>query len=212
MNRLLPEFFKRLDNRPDHLFYAEPRCVAHIDDEAIKVTEELYTTLLPEGGSILDLMASYRSHLPPKVGPVTGLGLNLTELSRNPQVDESLIQDLNCNAKLPFAEARFGGAVCTVSVQYITRPDELFPELARVLKPGAPFVVTFSNRMFPTKAILAWRASDDAAHIRLVKSYFAQAPDFGPVAVHCHAPAEGDPLYAVWAFKRGGTYSRASLN
>ncbi len=29
------------------------------------------------------------------------------------------------------------------------RPLEVFAEVARVLRPGAPFVVTFSNRLLP---------------------------------------------------------------
>lgn len=196
-----PEFFKRMDDRPDQLFYAEPRRVNHIDEGALCRVRELYKELLPVGGNVLDLMASYYSHLPDNVGEVVGLGLNKTELLENNQIAKPLIQDLNVAPKLKFSKDHFCGAVCTVSVQYMTQPDVLFPEVARVLKPGAPFVVTFSNRMFPTKAILAWRVSDDAAHVRLVESYFAQASGFGATSIRAHEPTRGDPLYAVWAYK-----------
>jgi SAM-dependent methyltransferase len=199
--KLYPEFFRRLDERPDELFYLEPRRTRHMDEAAARATETLYEELLPAGGVVLDLMASYHSHLPAALGRVVGLGLNRTELLENPRIDEAVHFDLNRNPCLPFPDAHFDGAVCTVSVQYLTRPDELFPEVARCLKPDAPFVVTFSNRMFPTKAILAWRASDDAAHLRLVQSYFEATPAFGPVARRFHAPEEGDPLYALWAKK-----------
>lgn len=202
--RLYPEFFRRLDERPDALFYREPRRVKHIDEAASRVAQALYDELLPAGGDVLDLMASYYSHLPDKFASVTGLGLNLEELTENRQITEPVIYDLNRNATLPFADSRFDGVVCTVSVQYMTRPDDTFREVARILKPGAPFIVTFSNRMFPTKAILAWRSSDDAAHARLVRSYFESVPCFGPVQSRCHVPAEGDPLYALWAYKRKG--------
>ncbi len=201
MNNLLPEFFRRVDEQPDMFFYEKPRRVKHIDEAASGAAEALYNELLPARGQILDLMSSYHSHLPDKFSKVVGLGLNLAELSENPSLSESVIHDLNLNAELPFQDQQFDGVVCTVSVQYMTRPDDTFKEIARVLKPGAPFVVTFSNRMFPTKAVLAWRASDDAAHARLVKSYFAQANDFGDVCTRCHVPEEGDPLYAIWAFK-----------
>ena len=52
--------------------------------------------------------------------------------------------------------ASFDGAVMTVSVQYLIHPIESFAEVGRVLKPAAPFIVTFSNRMFPTKAVAVW--------------------------------------------------------
>ncbi len=202
MNKLYPEFFRRLDERPDELFYSEPRRVKHLDDGAARAVERLYERLLVAGGTVLDLMASYHSHLPESLVRVVGLGLNRAELAENVRIDEVVIQNLNQGSSLPFADERFDGAVCTVSIQYLTRPDDLFPEVARCLKKDAPFVVTFSNRMFPTKAILAWRASDDAAHLRLVKSYFGSASAFGPVQVCHHTPEEGDPLYAVWAYKR----------
>ena len=146
-------------------------------------------------------MASYYSHLPDKFERVVGLGLNRTELLENAAVDEYHVQDINRVPRLPFGDSSFDGVVCTVSIQYMTRPDDTFAEVARVLKPGAPFVVAFSNRMFPTKAILAWRASGDEAHARLVESYFEQVPAFGPVATRNHQPRNGDPLYAAWAYK-----------
>lgn len=203
MNKLLPEFFHRVDERPDILFYQEPRRVKHIDEAASGAAKALYDELLPAGGQILDLMASYHSHLPDKFSKVVGLGLNLAELSENPIIDEALSYDLNTCGDLPFANEQFDGVVCTVSVQYMTRPDDTFREVARILKPGAPFILSFSNRMFPTKAVLAWRASDDAAHMRLVKSYFAQVPEFGKLCTRCHVPPEGDPLYAIWSYKQG---------
>ena len=202
MSKLLPEFFRRQDERPDGYFYQHPRFVAHIDEAAIGAAYNLYDELLPAGGHVLDLMASHVSHLPDKFAAVTGLGLNLEELSNNPLLSEPLVFDLNRSETLPFESERFDGAVCTVSVQYMTRPDDTFAEVARSLKPGAPFIVTFSNRMFPTKAVLAWRAGDDASHVRLVRSYFEQTPAFGSTYSQHYQPEQGDPLYAVWAYKR----------
>ena len=199
---LYPEFFKRVDERPDELFYQEPRFVTHIDEGAQRAAYRWYSDLLPRGGHVLDLMSSYRSHLPGDLGQVVGLGLNQAELDANPSLSQGIVYDLNRQADLPFASSHFDGVVCTVSVQYMTRPDDTFKAVARVLKPGAPFAVTFSNRMFPTKAVLAWRASDDAAHIRLVKSYFENASLFGETETRFHTPENGDPLYSVIARKR----------
>ncbi len=201
MTKLLPEFFRRDDERPDAHFYARPRFVTHIDEAASRAAYALYDELLPEGAYVLDLMAGYVSHLPDKFSRVTGLGLNREELTHNPRLDDFLLLDLNRPSFLPFADESLGGAVCTVSVQYLTRPLETYAELSRSLRPGAPFVVTFSNRCFPTKAVLAWRAADDDAHVRLVRSYFGATPLFGRTYSQHHRPATGDPLYAVWAYR-----------
>lgn len=203
MNKIYPEFFRRVDERPDELFYTEPRFVTHIDEGASRAAQLLYDELLPTGGHILDLMSSYHSHLPSKFDMVTGLGLNKAEMEANSAISKVVVFDLNLCARLPFHDAEFDGVVCSLSVQYMTRPDDTFGEVVRSLKTGAPFIVTFSNRMFPSKAVLAWRASDDAAHMRLVKSYFTQTQGFAEVFSRCIVPTEGDPLYAVWAFKQG---------
>jgi SAM-dependent methyltransferase len=203
MKKLYPEFFRRVDETPDELFYQIPRLrVSHIDEGANQAAYNLYDELLPSEGNILDLMAGWESHLPNKFLSVLGLGLNKTELEHNPLITESIVHDLNLAAQLPFEDNQFDGVVCTASVQYMTRPDDTFAEIARSLKPGAPFIITFSNRMFPSKAVLAWRASDDATHLRLVKSYFSQIAAFTESSMRSFVPAQGDPLYAVWAYKR----------
>lgn len=203
MSELLPEFFQREDERPDALFYQHPRLASHLDEEARERARSWYESLMPPGGRVLDLLAGIDSHLPAHLAHVVGIGLNAEELARNPRVDEAVLHDVNRDPTLPCPEATFDAAVCTVSVQYLTRPIELFREVGRVLRQGAPFVVAFSTRMFPTKAVLAWRASDDAAHHRLVRSYFEEAGCFGAVEARRHVPAVGDPLYALWARRSG---------
>lgn len=163
---------------------------------------DAYDAILPAQGRVLDLMAGFRSHLCERYPHVTGLGLNADELHANPRVDEAIVHDLNLHADLPFAPASFDGAVCTVSVQYMVRPLDTFASVARILAPGAPFAVAISTRMFEEKAVLAWRASDDAAHERLVRTYFAQTDAFEPVTVERHAPSGGDPVTVLWARTR----------
>ncbi|HMQ31686.1 MAG TPA: methyltransferase domain-containing protein [Chloroflexaceae bacterium] len=144
-NSLPDHYFKRYDESEDRNFYVYPRLTAHIDEAACAAVTGLFRELLPPGGRILDLMSSFVSHLPPEVayGQVVGVGLNEEELRNNGRLDEHLIHDLNATPALPFADDSFDGAACTVSVQYLTRPVELFAEVGRVLRPGAPFVVTF---------------------------------------------------------------------
>jgi ubiquinone/menaquinone biosynthesis C-methylase UbiE len=89
--------------------------------------------------------------------------------------------------------------MCAVSVQYLVRPAEVFAEVRRVLKPGASFVVSFSNRCFPTKAVAVWRATDDQQHLNLVASYFALAGGWSEPEARAYQPTDGDPLCVVWA-------------
>jgi SAM-dependent methyltransferase len=202
-----PRYFRREDESPDPLFYVEPRFTVHIDDAAIAAVTEAYRELLPEGGQILDLMSSWRSHLPPEraYARVVGLGLNAAEMADNPQLDDYVVHDLNADPRLPFDDAWFDGAVCTVSVQYMTRPVETFTDVRRVLRPGAPFIVTYSNRCFPTKAIAAWLSTNDTQHANVIATYFHESGGWGDVYARDRsprAPGFSDPLYVVWALKQ----------
>jgi SAM-dependent methyltransferase len=153
--------FQRLDETPDAEFYAAPRLVTHIDDGAIAAVTALYREYFPAGGAILDLMSSWVSHLPPEASyrRVTGLGMNAEELAANPRLDAWVVHDLNAEPRLPFADGEFDAAGCCVSIDYLVRPVEVLCDLARVLRPDAPVVITFSNRRFPTKVIALWEVT-----------------------------------------------------
>ena len=199
------EFFDREDSAPDEQFYQEPRPVVHLDLYALQAVTDLYRELLPPGGVILDLMSAWRSHLPTEVSyaRVVGLGMNAAELADNPDLTEALIYNLNREARLPFEANVFDAALCCVSIQYLTRPVETFCEVARVLKPGAPFIVTFSNRCFPSKAVNLWLHTDDVTHQHLVALYFMASESFTDIHYQDRSPgAQFDPLYAVWGRKR----------
>ena len=197
-----PGAFRRLDDEDDHVFYAWPRRVVHLDDAAIAALARLYGTVVTPTGCVLDLMASWRSHLPPSFrGTVIGLGLNREEMQDNPQLSQALIHDLNREPRLPLNDAAFDAALCAVSVQYLTHPIEVFREVRRTLKPGAPFVVSFSNRCFPEKAVALWHAANDAQHVAIVTAYFRSSGSWEGLAEFAHTPPTGDPLYVVWGLK-----------
>ena len=61
---LPPRSLDKADPSPDTLFYEQPRLVAHIDDGAIAAVTGLYRRTFPAGGTVLDLMSSWVSHLP----------------------------------------------------------------------------------------------------------------------------------------------------
>jgi SAM-dependent methyltransferase len=199
---LRPDLIRRMDESDDELFYEYPRFVVHIDDHAIADVGNIYDSLLPKGGVILDLMSSWRSHLPPTLQPkrVVGLGLNRPEMQDNPALTQVVIHNVNREPRLPFGDGAFDGAVMTVSVQYLTRPIEVFADVGRVLKPHGPFIVTFSNRMFPTKAIALWQMANEEQRSEIVTQYFAESGAFENIQVidHSRRPdAPSDPIWAV---------------
>ena len=195
----LAGFFDRMDPSPDAGFYAPPRLVTHIDDGAIEAVGDLYAEL-GLGGDVLDLMSSWVSHFHAPPRALTVLGMNRAELDANAAASARVVQDLNADPALPFSDASFDGAVCCVSVDYLVRPLEVFAEVARVLRPGAPFALTFSNRCFPTKAIRGWLAAAEDERVDYVRRLFALTDGFGAAQDALRRPPPGDPLWAVWAF------------
>lgn len=190
--------FRKADPSPDMAFYRQPRFVTHIDDGAIAAVTALYREVLPAGGDVLDLMSSWVSHLPADVAyaSVTGHGMNAAELAANGRLTARHVQDLNADPTLPYADARFDGAGLCVSVQYLQRPVEVFREVRRTLRPGAPLVVSFSNRCFPTKAVAIWQSLDGPDQQRLVGAYLGAA-GFTDIVGRAAVPRQGDPLWAV---------------
>jgi SAM-dependent methyltransferase len=178
--------------------------VTHIDDRAIDAVGDLYDELRLTG-DVLDLMSSWISHFHRPPRRLVALGMNPLELARNHQAASWLVHDLNRQPALPFAGACFDDVTCCVSVDYLVKPVEVFAEVARVLRPGGRFVVTFSDRCFPSKAIRAWLATDDRGHTEIVRHYFGLAGGFSAPTVQLRTPAgsPGDPLYAVWAARVG---------
>ncbi|KZT57168.1 hypothetical protein CALCODRAFT_453276, partial [Calocera cornea HHB12733] len=186
--------FTRQDPSPDWVFYAEPRFVQHIDARCIARLGEYYAEVLPRplpasGPSsstgeqqeqpprILDLCSSWTSHLPAPYSPpnayITGLGLSLPELAANPRLARRVVHDLNASPALPEEVGQaYDAVVCSVSVDYLVRPLEVFRELARVMRPRARAHMTFSNRCFPTKVIRGWLGMGEEERCDLVACYF----------------------------------------
>jgi SAM-dependent methyltransferase len=197
---LPPDAFAKHDRDPDPMFYAQPRFVTHIDAAAIAAVTALYREVIPAGGDVLDLMSSWVSHLPEEVGyaSVTGHGLNAAELAANPRLTRHFVQDLNAEPDLPLDAASVDAALICVSVQYLQRPVAVLSEVARVLRPGAPAVISFSNRCFPTKAVAIWNGLDGAGHAQLVGLYLRRAGfDRVEGRVLRRAGGPGDPMTAV---------------
>jgi hypothetical protein len=191
--------FDKQDPGDDRVFYAQPRFVTHIDDQAIAALTSFYRDALPAGGVLLDLMSSWVSHLPPDVtyGEVIGHGMNAEELKANPRLARWFMQDLNQDQKLPLDDASLDAVTICVSVQYLQEPVAVFREIARILKPGAPLIVGFSNRCFPTKAVAIWRSLHPQDHARLIAAYMrAAGMDDIKARVLCDG-MDSDPFFVV---------------
>ena len=208
--------FARLADETDAAFYAEPRLVDHIDRIATAQISALYGRLMSPGSAVLDLMSSWKSHLPDHVAPgkLVGLGMNRKELDANPRLDQGLVHDLNRDPQLPFSGSYFDAIVCTVSVEYLTNPLAVFAEANRVLKSGGLFVLTFSNRWFPPKVISAWQACHEFERLGLVLEYFLRSGGYCDLETfslrglprpgddkYADQLALSDPVYAVWGYK-----------
>jgi SAM-dependent methyltransferase len=195
-----PGFFDRADPSPDPAFYSWPRLVTHIDDHAIALVGALYGEL-GIGGEVLDLMGSWVSHFRTPPARLTVLGMNPEELAANPAAASTVVHDLNADPGLPFDNESFDAVVCCVSVDYLTRPLEVFRDVARVTRPGGIYACTFSNRCLPSKAIRGWLSSTDEQHCQLVRTYFELSGGWDEPRAERRTPPfyPGDPLFAVWA-------------
>ncbi|KAI5083277.1 hypothetical protein GOP47_0003020 [Adiantum capillus-veneris] len=214
----------KLDPSSDRSFYSFPRFVTHVDDAFLQTLTQLYRDRIPPNSEILDLMSSWVSHLPPEITytRVIGHGLNAAELARNKRLNSFFVKDLNQDPIFEAADGSFDAIICTVSVQYLQKPEQVFAEIYRMLRPGGVCIVSFSNRMFYEKAIAAWREGTAVSRIQLVVQYFQcidgfTEPDVVRGNLHSTSPTkpsspldwllslfkatQKDPFYAVVAYR-----------
>jgi hypothetical protein len=205
--------FARTDEEDDALFYKEPRLITHIDSQAQKIISTLYGDLLQPGTRVLDLMSSWRSHVPEslELAALVGLGMNSEEMADNPRLTDFVVHDVNNQPRLPFEDQSFDAVICTVSVEYMTRPFEVFADVARILKPHGYHIHTFSNRWFPPKAIRLWTELSEFERMGLVLEYFLRSGAYESLETYSskgwprpetdrYYPElmTADPVYAVW--------------
>jgi hypothetical protein len=216
--------FERIDEAEDHEFYEIDRMVRHLDDNALEVVSEIIGSLVVEPRPhVLDLMASWDSHLPESLDParMVGLGLNPNELEANPALDERVVHDLNLEPRLPFPDESFDVVVNTVSVDYLTRPFDVVADVGRVLRPGGLFLVLFSNRFFPEKVVRVWSEANESERVMIVRDYLRSSPLLTPSEVfvvqgrprseddrYSALGIPSDPIYAVWAERVGAPEDR----
>ncbi|GJD11907.1 hypothetical protein Gasu2_60280 [Galdieria sulphuraria] len=198
--------FSRLDESSDLLFYSHPRLVYHIDDFAVRALTKFYRQHFIPNADILDVCSSWVSHYPDdyKARWVAGIGLNELELSKNPRLDTYDVIDLQENPTFPYPNERSDIVTMVVSVDYLTKPLQVFREIGRVLRSKGTAYISFSNRCFPTKAVSVWlSASNDWQRVYIVGSFFHYTEMFDTPTAYDLSPNWGitDPLYMVTANK-----------
>jgi SAM-dependent methyltransferase len=176
----------------------------------------LYAGMLRPGMRVLDLMSSWTSHLPDEIlfTEVVGLGMNPEELQANKRLNRFVVQDLNQLTTLPFENGSLDAVVCTASIEYLTRPFEVFSEISRILKPGGLLVMTFSNRWFPPKVIRIWTELHEFERMGLALEYMILTGSFENLHTfsmrglprpetdkYFGEQRYSDPVYAVWGQK-----------
>lgn len=201
------EDFARQDESDDAIFYESPRLCYHIDDFAVSALTEYYEENLAPGADVLDICSSWVSHYPKewKGGKVVGLGMNEYELSQNPQLSGGYdVKDLNDDPTFPYENESFDVVTCVVSVDYLNKPQEIFQEIGRVLRPGGVAMLSMSNRCFPTKAFRIWLQTNDMEHIFIAGSFFHYSGLFDAPKCEDISPNPGrsDPLFIVRANKK----------
>lgn len=189
---------RKRDESPDERFYDTPRYVTHADDAFRQRLTVLYDERLSPGDRVFDAMSSWLSHLPPtEFATVIGHGLNTPELEENDRLDEYFVQNLNETQSLPLLTDSVDAICCALSVQYLEYPAAVFAEFGRILDAGGVLIVSFSSRMFPTKAVEIWRRASMARRGDLVESY-AEAGGLDATEKVVGRPGR-DPFYAVIA-------------
>jgi hypothetical protein len=204
----------RMDEAEDSRFYEIPRMVQHLDRQALKLINALYRRLIPKQAVVLDLMASFDSHLQGSaLADLRLLGMNPSELAANSAGKAFIVQDLNRKPTLPYSDNSLDSVVCTASIEYLINPETVLADVYRVLRPGGLFVSSFSNRWFPTKSIRIWSDLHEFERVGMVTQWLQQA-GFGKLATysakgwprssddpHIDKTTLSDPVYAVWGYK-----------
>jgi len=218
--------FARGDETQDEEFFKLPRLQPNLDSEAGSALRFFHAELfkLANQGeySVLDLCSSFESHYPKNLRAkrVALTGMSESELEQNKQATEWTVRNLNEDPSLPFENAEFDFVTMTAGVLYLSRPQEVFAEMHRVLKPGGLASIAFSNRCWPSKAVKVWIdvADDPVGQCQIAGNYFHFSPPGGWQAISAldlrpstnagkrqssfgqSAPSP-DPVYAVTALK-----------
>jgi SAM-dependent methyltransferase len=174
----------------------------------VRAITNYYKANIAPGSAVLDICSSWVSHYPADfphtMERISATGMNALELGANAQLSDFEPKNLNLDPSLPYDDASFDVVTCVVSVDYLIRPLEVFREVHRVLRPGGKFILSQSNRCFPSKAIGMWLGQSDLQHCLVIAAYFHYAKGWQPARIFDASPTgpnTNDPLFMVEATK-----------
>jgi len=186
----------------------------------LALAAELHARFLEGAAAILDLMSAVPPPLP------QGAGHTAVTVLRGPEQEQPgaagreqlLIRNLAEDPRLPLPDRSMDACVCCLGADALPRPQEILAEVGRVLKPGAPLVLTFTDP--PTAAAGVTRRADLYPFERLGLLLHAVAQDVRFTRLETETvrgypltalPAAPIPrtgaLFAVLAQATGGTAS-----
>ncbi|MDF3624562.1 class I SAM-dependent methyltransferase [Brytella acorum] len=202
-----PRAFARANNEPDAIYFAKRGQDTLMDVGARTAVSALYQTTLPAMGDVLDLMCGSLSHIPPEANHdrVVGLDVSRSALDANASLTERVVQDLNTDTVLPFEDETMDAVCLCDGLAYLTQPVSVLREVWRVLKPGAPLIITFSDNFHVAKAVALWQALESEDRSRFISLLLGRAGfmeiDTGEVVPPEDLTAWHDTVHALIARK-----------
>ncbi len=211
--------FSRIDESDDVAFFSSPDFSPFWDNTALGLVSSLYNDLLSDGMQVLDLMAGAHSPLQNsnlQLASLSCAGLNPQELDANPICTQR--DQINVNepdALEIYQQDQFDAVLIHAAIEYVTQPDHLMDQIARILKPGGRIIISFSNRSVTEKAVHIWTELHEFERPALVLSYLQHSNAFCKFNSFSmrglFRPEDdllsdrllySDPVYAIWADKK----------
>ena len=162
---------QKLDESNDEDFYSDPKFVYHLDSNFRNYLSSIYKNEIKDSSTVLDLMSSWDSYLPPEkiFKKVIGHGLNKDELERNKSLNSFWIQNFNVDQTIPLENESVDFCLMVAAWQYLQYPENLTREIARILSNSGKIIVSFSNRAFWHKAPNIWTTSTEDERLKYVR-------------------------------------------
>ena len=225
--------FSRIDEHDDFEFYQNERLVYHIDENARNSLTDFYamamnaelSRLSAPSINVLDICSSWVSHFPQDLLDenkiiAKGIGMTEIELAKNEAFKSKkdyFVQNLNVNPVINAELAPndfFDFVTIAVSIDYLIHPKEVIHQILRTLKPNGILILSWSNRMFWSKAIKIWTDASESERVFIAASFLFYYFDDG---THKNMnlrfdtidafriddeSKQGDPMYVVIARKK----------
>ena len=93
----------------------------------------------------------------------------MEEMQANEALTRRTVHDLNASPEIPFPENSFDAVLLSSVFPYLTEPESVLAEVSRVLSPAGVVIVSFSDRVWTSKATDAWKTRGNLGRCQLVR-------------------------------------------